>query len=145
MAARRACRPACAGNLCSQRHPQIGGVVRREAWWPLRNVFPVLANVMPILAGNLVWIRYVLPFCLYFLIFPECHMIFISIVLSLCFPQSSFTTFFLFLLMRRKITVTFHAHINTWDERGWEQNMASKLYPWCNNHYTNCFTFIHSQ
>lgn len=107
------------------------------------------ANYRSSLLG--IWIGYVSPFCLRcFSYLPRVPyelvpMTFISIVLSLCFPQSNFARFFLFLLMRRKITVTFHAHINIWDESGWEQNMASKLYPECNNHYTNCFSLVHSR
>lgn len=52
--------------------------------------------------------------------------------------------FFLFLPTRRNISVISHAHRNTGDESGWEQNMASKLYPQCSNHYTNCFSLAPS-
>lgn len=82
----------------------------------LSSVSQCYANYRSSLLG--IWIGYVLPFCLCcFSYLPRVPYelvpkTFISIV-SLCFPKSSFARLFLFLLMRRKIRVTFHAHINS--------------------------------
>lgn len=74
---------------------------------PLKSFFPVLANVMPII-DHPCWEFGYLMCCLSIsLIFPECQMTFISIVLSLCFPQSSFTTFFSLLADEKKNNSNF--------------------------------------
>lgn len=113
--------PVCAGSFWSQRLQQISGVMRREVWWLLKSSFPLLVTVsqlQTILAGSLdrghvaslslqsllssqttVWIC---PNDFYF------HSSF-----SCAFPSLVLPIFFLSLLMRRKITVTFPAHINT--------------------------------
>lgn len=109
------------GAFWSQRLQQISGVMRREVWWLLKSSFPLLVTVsqlQTILAGSLdrghvaslslqsllssqttVWIC---PNDFYF------HSSF-----SCAFPSLVLPFFFLSLLMRRKITVTFPAHINT--------------------------------
>lgn len=113
--------PACAGSFWSQRLQQISGVMRREVCWLLKSSFPLLVSVsqlQTILAGSLDGGR-AASLSLQSLLSSQstvwiCPNDFYShSSFSCAFPSLVLPDFFLSLLMRRKITVTFPAHINT--------------------------------